>query len=596
MKIELSHGHMWMQILAIAVLLFLTLLPVEVRWDDASVWLTMVMPALGVMGFAGLMLHKSKANVSATDILVALWALYYLFRAYIGTEYPCATEELKACSTILLYAMMRIVFHKTRLTAWWLIIGIILCGCYESIYGIMQLTMGNSRHHLFLLTGNFQNPGPYSAYLMIAAVVGLTVMQKSKLIMIATLVILMVLPSTWSRAAFAGMAACALWIFNDKYWKYRYYVWTGLVLCAIVFYLIKQGSADGRALTWVASLTSWTHAPWLGVGIGGFRHACAEGIAETWNAHPGSQLFDSAGVTDYAYNTLLKILVEQGMVGAIICTTTTMTAMGHLYHRSKPLFAGMLSLLIFSMFSYPFELMPYRMIGIAIIAWSESGHADAVKDNLPRKIHFTIGRSWATIYTSAFIISSIYICHETKRRKKADEETILFSGMHNAAFIVDYNEALPDATDNPQFLFDYAMTLRDDERFQDSNAILRNGIQVSADPMFYVIIGNNYEDEGYYDLAEAAYQKAYHVMPNRLYPLYKLMLLYEDTGEADKCISIAKKIREKKPKVESPATIEMQNKADSIIHHKLKNIDNIKQCINRDEKNKLCKTAQSVTA
>lgn len=37
MKIELSHGHMWMQILAIAVLLFLTLLPVEVRWDDASV-------------------------------------------------------------------------------------------------------------------------------------------------------------------------------------------------------------------------------------------------------------------------------------------------------------------------------------------------------------------------------------------------------------------------------------------------------------------------------------------------------------------------------------------------------------------------------
>lgn len=83
--------------------------------------------------------------------------------------------------------------------------------------------------------------------------------------------------------------------------------------------------------------------------------------------------------------------------------------------------------------------------------------------------------------------------------------------------------------------------------------------------MFYVLMGNNYKDMKHYDLAEQAYQKAYSVMPNRLYPLYQLMMLYHDCGNTQKAKAMAKRVIEMKPKIESPATRDMKKKAIEII-------------------------------
>jgi|GEM_PF-567796 len=605
MRDKMTYVCKGLQILTIAFLLFLSLQPVEVRWADADVWLVESMSVLGIVGICGLMAYRTKARITLVDAMVALWALYDLFRVYIGAEYPCATEGLKACTAILLYVFTRVVFHESRLSAWWLVAGVLLCGCYESIWGVLQIMDGTSRHHLFLLTGNFQNPGPYSAYLMMAAVVGLAVLQEKKAvisvcmvqriagkasnllqsrfpdlkhaplnsvfrqvlshadkaILAAILLILITLPSTWSRAAFVGLGACMLWIWRNRYWRYRYFVWAGLAVCAIVLYFIKQGSADGRTVIWMSSLTSWTHSPWLGVGVGGFRHACAEGIAEMWNANPENRLFNSAGVTDYAYNDLLKILVEQGLAGAVLCVSVMTVAMIRLYRRSKPLFAGTLSLLVFSMFSYPFELMPYRVVIILIVAWSESDHEEVRQGRMLGKPQCSLGRCWAIFYTCVFIMMSLYISHETERRKEVDKDVGLFSGMHQEAFITDYYELQSDELDNAQFLFDFAKTLRESKRYQDSNAILQKGVQVSADPMFYVIMGNNYRDEKHYALAEVSYKKAFAIMPNRLYPLYQLMLMYEEMNEVKRMKEMAKRVIETNPKVESPATKEMKRKA-----------------------------------
>ena len=76
--------------------------------------------------------------------------------------------------------------------------------------------------------------------------------------------------------------------------------------------------------------------------------------------------------TDYAYNALAKVLVEQGLAGALLWIAIVLAAMWRLYKASGPLFMGMVSLLVFSMFSYPFELLPYRIIAVMTFAWSES--------------------------------------------------------------------------------------------------------------------------------------------------------------------------------------------------------------------------------
>lgn len=137
-----------------------------------------------------------------------------------------------------------------------------------------------------------------------------------------------------------------------------------------------------------------------------------------------------------------------------------------------------------------------------------------------------------------------------------------FSGFYS---IEDGYKYLASGSDNHEFLFALGKRLREEGRYNDSNAILRQGTRCSADPMFYVLMGNNYKDMKHYDLAEQAYNKAYSVMPNRLYPLYQLMLLYQDSGNKQKAQAMAKRVIEMKPKIESPATKDMKKKAMEII-------------------------------
>ncbi len=107
--------------------------------------------------------------------------------------------------------------------------------------------------------------------------------------------------------------------------------------------------------------------------------------------------------------------------------------------------------------------------------------------------------------------------------------------------------------------------LQDKGRWRDSNAILHMGTEVSADPMFYVLQGNNFQHMEHPVLAEQAYIKAFSIMPNRLYPLYNLLCLYQETQQNDKALDIAKQIATMNPKVQSPATDEMQQKAKEYI-------------------------------
>lgn len=589
-----------LQVITFAFLLWLTILPVEVRWSDADGILSNTLPALSVAGVLCFLFTKGGGRLTIVDGLVALWSLYYVGRVWFGAEYPCGTEWLQAMEIVVLYVVLRMVLHNTKIPAWGLCAGIVLFACYEAMIGAGQLISGNGRHHLFALTGTFQNPGPYSAYLMIAGSVVLcrvpftiyhlqahfphlfsgiyhlslanrwarrfwknermkSIVKETVYYSLSVIAFLplLILPATWSRAAFVGMGVCALWIFKKRYWRFRWYVWGALVAVAIAFYFIKRGSADGRSLIWMASLTTWMHDMWLGVGVGGFRHACAEGIAEMWNANHDSAKFASAGVTDYAYNAMVKILVEQGLVGALLWITITLLAMWRLYKLSVSLFMGMLSLLVFSMFSYPFELLPYRIIAVMVFAWSES------RDKSTLCLHLNkIICTFVSIITIAF---SWFLKTEITERIEHDKDATLFAGMRNSAFLSDYYELLPYETDNPQYLFDFAKTLREETRYEDSNAILRMGTQVSADPMFYIIMGNNYRDEQLYDLAKETYEKAYSIMPNRLYPMYLLMMMYADKGDEALANDMAKRVRHSYVKIESNATKQMQEKADSIL-------------------------------
>lgn len=584
-----KSGNEIIRVGIVLIVMLTTISSIEMGWSQSEVWIFYGIPAIFLLGFAMLVLNRKKFYYTLTDVIAVVWFLYYVGRTWMGNEWPCKMEFLRTVQMFLTYVSLRMALQGTKMSAWVLIGVILVFGCYEAWLGISQMYGDEtSRHQLYALTGNFLNPGPYSAYLMIGVVVGLAALkdmsEKSVMIKIsnvgfldnlkdkiptkvvdgvksvtwkhlvvtAVAIMAMILPATLSRAAFVGVAVVVLLIYREKYWRYRYIVWGAITLVGIAFYFFKQGSADGRMIIWKASLFSWIDVPWLGVGIGGFYNAFAEGLAKL-SAYDMD--FSSAGVADYAFNILLKIVTEQGIVGGILAISLTGVAMMDLSRNNSSLFWGMVSLLVFAMFSYPFDLLPYKVIAVLIIAWSES---------IGDKRVFEIGRIKVFLLSCFLSFTSWQAGKIVGESYQADWDCYMPVEFKSYS-IEDGYKWLPLEYENSRFLFSFGKKLCDEGRYNDSNAILRQGTKCSADPLFYILMGNNYKEMKHYDLAEKSYYKAFAVMPNRLLPFYRLMLLYKDSGDMKKAKAMARRVIEMKPKIESRLTKEMKDKAKEML-------------------------------
>ncbi len=593
-KIASIVGAYYNTAISVIVMLYIlwqTLQPTNVRMTITEVNLTLGIEMLVCFTLLTCLIHKFKKgqcdtcfNMGWSDVFVLLWLIYYCCRIWFWTEIPCATDALKGVMIFMVYFALRLFFSFYHLSVKTQILGLLLFGGYEALLGIFQLMNGSSNHALFLITGTFYNPGPYSAYLVLAAVILLSMLhsemkgmyllevKKVKTIYFyygLLLLFVIVLPATWSRSAFVALAVTCLWIYRDKYYRYRYFLWGSIIVVVFGLYFIKKGSADGRLFIWLSSLTAWKHSPFIGTGIGSFFHAEAEGTSELFANNGYLALFDSADITNFMCNDYLKLLLEQGLIGGLLCGLATITMLVKLYESSKSLCYAIIALLIFSITSYPFELLPYKLIFVLIAAWGNSQPTtEAPIDAIQRMIHeplFSYGRMCCLAMSGILILCGVFLKAEMGKRIDVEQSYHMFSNSGQEAFINDYYELLPLENDNSSFLFDFGKILRSFGRYNDSNAILQKGTLVSNDPMFYVLIGNNYKDMGFYDLSEMSYKKAYSIMPNRLYPLYQLMLLYEKEGKKEEMAGMAKQVMAFKEKVVSPATKEMKEKAREIL-------------------------------
>ncbi|MBP3788503.1 MAG: O-antigen ligase family protein [Prevotella sp.] len=546
--------------LLLGFLLWFTIQPVEMTLTETDLRLTEAVCGVAVISVLMLVWRRQQMALSAIDVVVFLWFLYVMLRAYVTPVYPCAYFCLRTLQMFLLYIAARLLFSSVNITERALVIGILLCAIYEVLVGVSQLWEGNSRHCLYALSGTFLNPGPYSAFLAMGVVMSCKLQRGYWL----PALFAMLLPATWSRAALVSAAICIGIIYWDKWKQWKWQVTFGIIVVMAGLYFLKKGSADGRSIIYMISLLSILQHPLFGSGISSFCHQYAEGMSSFSSQHPTFD-FHSADVTSSAYNSLLQIGVEQGLVGICIAVTLVTLILVRLNMKGKVLGIGLLCLLIFSMFSYPFDQLPYQIIFVVIAAYAATGEAESATSTR-WSVFFHRSLAPVTLF-SAIALFSIFTHHQMKERVKAESDYQMMVGVSHAAFIDDYYELLPLLSSNEHFLFDFAKILAADGRYNDSNAILRLGTLVSNDPMFYVIQGNNYNEMGFCQEAEKAYMKAFNIMPNRLYPLYQLMLLYEKEGDMEKMTKMAQQVIAFKEKITSPATKEMKKKANVIANH-----------------------------
>lgn len=559
---------------AVAVLCAPVVWRTEAMPSVSGVWGYRAVAALAVLALTAVCLGRRLPRLHWADGVALFWWVCVSLNYVFVSPYPAAEAYGKAMALGVAYVALRLVIPFcgrafTRL--WW--VGLCAAGGYELWTGFMQLAGREaSRHHLFDVTGTFFNPGPYAIFVAVVLAVsvawwyrhgeafaGRGRWSRAGACSVAAVAVFCfpVLVATWSRAAWVAVAvaaACLLWKAHR-----RMVLWgMGVAVCAgVAAYFLKQGSADGRLLMTMVAGRAWA-GEWLcGHGLGGYAQAYGAAQEAFFAARPGSPLSVVAGSPEYAFNGVLGVGVEQGVLGAVPALVLGLWSLAVLCRRGEVSAYGWLVLLVSSLFSYPFALWPFLSLAVAWVALAASLEAGAAEVRWWKRTAV-----WPVVAAGGLCVWHLSAC--TARRVEAYEEFRRVRGIQDVAFLEDYRKKYEDLKAYPDFLFTFGTALREAGRYNESNAMLRQGTRVSCDPVFYTLMGNNYRDLGAVAEAESAYRKAFGMLPGRMYPLYRLMKLYEAEGQMRKAEEMARQIIAFRPKVDSPAVREMKNEAKKL--------------------------------
>ena len=540
----------------------------------SDVWGYRAVAALAVLALTAVCLGRRLPRLHWADGVALFWWVYVSLNYVFVSPYPAAEVYGKAMALGVAYVALRLVIPFcgrafTRL--WW--VGLCAVGGYELWTGFMQLAGREaSRHHLFDVTGTFFNPGPYAIFVAVVLAVSVAWWYRhgeafagrgrwswvgAWSVAAVAVFCFPVLVATWSRTAWVAVAvaaACLLWKAHR-----RMVLWgMGVAVCAgVAAYFLKQGSADGRLLMTMVAGRAWA-GEWLcGHGLGGYAQAYGAAQEAFFAARPGSPLSVVAGSPEYAFNGVLGVGVEQGVLGAVPALVLGLWCLAVLCRRGEVSAYGWLVLLVSSLFSYPFALWPFLSLAVAWVALAASLEAGAAEVRWWKRTAV-----WPVVAVGGWCVWNL--SDNTARRVEAYEEFRRVRGIQDVAFLEDYRKKYEDLKAYPDFLFTFGTALREAGRYNESNAMLRQGTRVSCDPVFYTLMGNNYRDLGAVAEAESAYRKAFGMLPGRMYPLYRLMKLYEAEGQMRKAEEMARQIIAFRPKVDSPAVREMKNEAKKL--------------------------------
>ena len=510
-----------------------------------------------------------------TDLFVFLYIVYSLLNLhYSGMEISARAGILVLVGvTYFLFRVLTTFSSGNFVNA-----ALLFAGFIEAMWGVGQLYgFTPSLHEQFDLTGSFFNPGPYSGFLVaifpLTLHYALTTQKLPQILSIIVLVaLLLVLPATMSRSAWvAAIVGCAIVVGYHYHLRrqciafYRAHpIVTPVAVVSILLiigtlmigtYMMKKASADGRLLIWKVSSTMIASHPVTGIGLGNFAGPygkAQEAYFTRGDYTPQEELV--ADAPEFAFNELIQITVENGLIGLLLFLGIIISAIRYAYrtgiHKQSGHVGALAAFLIFACFSYPFSALPLTLLFALLVAQCTATET------------LSSSRWGMGIFCLLLLIPAFrYTSYKTERKeafKRWKNEQIYFNMQVFKRTVNNYRALYPIMRDNPTFLFEYGQCLSRTDSPGLSNRVLREAAEISSDPMIHNIIGKNYQAMQQYDLAETSFLRASRTVPNRIYPLYLLAKMYAESGQTEKAIATAKIVLAKEPKIFSSAVEEMK--------------------------------------
>ncbi len=583
-------------------------------------WFMVALP-----GLYGLTLIWSPPHVlqyNKADILFCLYIVYLLVSSALKNIKLPEENLIESACLAIIYVMVRGLRRKLFPM---LLFSVAIAGAAQAVYGNLQLYgVYRSHHGMFNMTGSFFNPGPYAGYLVSVLPVAFilyffpfTVGENDKkpafaevflkyLSLAAVVVIILVLPATRSRAAWLGALVAGIYLFYQVYSgnilgpgtvplqpfrltgkiksifrgppvvKFIAGITLALIIAGGLWgvYSMKKGSADGRLLIWKVSSGMIKNYPLTGVGYGKFTAHYMDYQAGYFEDNPANPEAMVAGDNNYAFNEFIKILTETGITGFVIVILFLFFILaGHPWGKTGRLDktillstrAGIIATVVFGCFSYPGEILPirYHFVLLAGIAASFLKPL-AVKTTRKQAMGMILRATGVLLVCLApfFAFRAVKLDGAFKEWKSA--YTTYQMGAYEAC-LEGYEDAFPLLKYNGTFLVNYGKALSMAGTHAEAVKLLEYTKNYLPNTVLYTALGDSYKALGEYNEAEAAYLHAWYMNPGRFYPKYLLATLYDETGQKEKAIAVARELLVKKVKVPSTAIDEIREEMKKII-------------------------------
>lgn len=431
----------------------------------------------------------------------------------------------------------------------WVLMGF---GAVEALHGLGQIAgIYPSNHSLFVLTGTFYNPGPYSGYLAAVLPVALYRMlilngKKDRLSVVqyylsmcVLLLICCVLPAGMSRAAWiASLISCGyvvLRVYRVKVKSFvsehRYAVFGVLILgllSASGAYFMKRDSADGRLLIGKITSQAIAASPW-GEGNGRTFSAiygdaqeryftdCEYSESEAW----------VAGTPDFAFNEYLQIAVEYGVWVSVLLVTVLLVL--SMIAGSRKHLAGMggclVSLMVFACFSYPLHIPAIVSVWLlAVMALCGEGLVMIKRKSVAVIILLPVVVAGLTASVNRY---GMYSARTRAVRQWMLVRVLYHSGAFKAV-AEEYGKLYDKMSWHKDFCFEYGRALYKTGSYGKAEKVLLKAMTVSGDPMILNILGRSAQESGEYGKAEMYLLRSTRRLPERVYPHYLLVKLYAE--------------------------------------------------------------------
>ncbi len=415
---------------------------------------------------------------------------------------------------------------------------ILLCmSVWEGVLGALQLFgIKESNNIFFNITGSFYNPGPFGCFIAMTFPLFIYISYRSGnrwILLIARLVVLLdvlVISASLSRTAWLACIMGSVVAFNDKVKPFLKRIDAVILIifismvCLLGAFVLKEDSAKGRILMWKVAVLAINSNPFEGVGwknVGGaYGDAQEDYFSTECRSEEERQIADAPR---YVFNEYLQIAIAFGWGWMLIMIFIFVMAITSSIKARRFEICGCMAAVMVVMFaSYPFQfqISVITMAMICVIALLSNDY-------------------WINKY---IVIPTVIV----------------------GSIVIIFMKS----TDSIEWSFYNGQVLHRTQKYNESNDVLKLLIEESSDPMILNLIGKNYNYIGKLDSAEYYLIRSTKRCPNRLYPHYLLMKLYEDTlyFNKDRLVREAEFIIMHKEKIHSPAIDDMKKEAYNILY------------------------------